>query len=1031
MRFYIRFLFLLWIIFNGIPCFGIQYPVLGQKKMEKQLSDSLTLIANSYVSAIGRVGVISISYNAIPNTILITANDKLATLSFRPENVARIYTALNNVFSTKSDSISIVCQIGNKSIEDFIPNFYRTNFKDQHKQFKITSNAAPLVRCSSRPYDLLNGLQNRHIALWQSHGLFFDQKTNKWKWQRPRVMQVVEDLYTQSFVLPYLVPMLEHAGANVLLPRERDTQLHEVVVDNDTKDADSRYREHNDQNRWKEGDSVGFANPKLSYRKFENPFRLGTYRTTTTISNAQEASSVEWSPQIPDAGFYAVYVSYKSLPNSTRDAHYTVFHKGGKTDFLVNQTIGGGTWLYLGSFQFEKGQSNQGKVVLSNLSSESGKIVTADGVKFGGGKGNIARNRFQPEAIPLFTQFVDSLHLSTDSICALPVFEPEVSGYPRFTEGARYWLQWAGVPDSIYSKSHGRNDYTDDFQSRGNWVNYLNGSSVNAPLEKGLGIPIDLAFAFHTDAGTTNNDSIIGTLGICTISNSQGETLFKNGISRWASRDLTDIIQTQIVSDVRRLYAPAWSTRGMWNKSYSESRVPQVPTMLLELLSHQNFADMRYGLDPRFRFTVSRSIYKGMLKYLAAANDFEYVVQPLPVKHFGCKFINKNSLQLSWDAVIDSLEPSSTPTQYIVYKRIDGGDFDNGELVTSNQMKVAVESGKIYSFKVAAVNKGGESFPSEILSAYRAVKERGEVLIINGFTRLSAPASIDVAKSYAGFLNDEDAGVPYLNEISFVGKQSEFDRSKPYLNDDNPGFGASYANYEGKVIAGNSFDYPLLHGRAMKAVNYSFVSCGSDALLAGYVELNNYKVVDLILGKQKQTYIGNGKKSPEFKTFPLALQHSITDYCNRGGNLLVSGAYMGSDLCHPKLKLPEDTVFLNQVLKCKFITEKACVGGEVKVVSSPFKAFEKINFNYFAQPNAVSYFVESPNSIEPMGEGAHTFCRYAENNMSAAVAYSGKYRVCALGFPFEVIENEKDRADLMKEVLSFFTLGEKVAAKHW
>ena len=28
----------------------------------------------------------------------------------------------------------------------------------------------------------------------------------------------------------------------------------------------------------------------------------------------------------------------------------------------------------------------------------------------------------------------------------------------------------------------------------------------------------------------------------------------------------------------------------MWNKSYSESRVPEVPTMLLELLSHQNFA---------------------------------------------------------------------------------------------------------------------------------------------------------------------------------------------------------------------------------------------------------------------------------------------------------------------------------------------------------------------------------------------------------------------------------------------------------
>lgn len=1031
MRFYFRFLILLLIAFYGVQCYGIQYAVLGQKKMEKQLSDSLTLIANSYVSAIGKVSVLSVSYNAQPNTILITASDKLSYLPFRPDNVARIYAAISSVLPSKSDSISIVCQVGNKSIEDLIPNFYRTNFIDQQKQFKISTNLPPLVRCNSRPYDLSNGLQQRHIALWQSHGLFFDQKTSKWKWQRPRVMQVVEDLYTQSFVLPYLVPMLENSGANVLLPRERDTQLNEVIVDNDSKVNDSRYREHNDLNRWKDGDTVGFANPNLIYSKFANPFRLGTFRTISSVSNLLETSNAEWLPQIPEAGFFAVYVSYKSFPNSTTDAHYTVYHKGGKTNFLVNQTMGGGTWLYLGSFQFEKGLSNQGRVILSNLSSVPGKQVTADAIKFGGGKGNIARNRYQPDAVPMFTQLVDSLHLSTDSVCSLPVFEPEISGYPRFTEGARYWLQWAGVPDSIYSKNQGRNDYSDDFQSRGYWVNYLNGSSINAPNEKGLGIPVDLAFAFHTDAGTTNNDSIIGTLGICTIHNSQGESIFKNGISRWASRDLTDIIQTQIVNDVRHLYAPEWSTRGMWNKSYSESRVPQVPTMLLELLSHQNFADMRYGLDPRFRFSVSRSIYKGMLKYLSAANGFDYVVQPLPVKNFGCKFSSKNVLELQWDATNDSLEPTATPTQYVLYTRTEGSGFDNGVLVQSNQLKYTVEPGKIYSFKITALNRGGESFPSEILSAYRAPKERGEVLVVNGFQRLSAPASVEVAKSYAGFLNDVDAGVPYLSEISFVGKQAEFDRNKSYVNDDNPGFGASYANYEGKVIAGNNFDYPFIHGKALKAANYSFVSCSSGTLLTGFLNLNNYKVVDYILGKQKQTYIGNGKKSPEFKTFPLALQQTISNYCNNGGNLLVSGAYLGSDLCHPKLKSPEDSLFLNQVLKCKFITEKASVGGEVKMVSSPYKAFEKINFNYFAQPNSTSYFVESPNALEPIGEGAHTFCRYSENNMSAAVAFSGKYRVCAFGFPFEVIESEKDRFDLMRDVLNFFLLGEKNVTKRW
>ena len=1026
MKFYLRFVILIIVLF-----FGVLNSIYCQKKLEKQISDSLTVIANSYVSAIGKVAVLSVSYTAQPNTILITASDKLAYLPFRPDNVARIYSALSTVLAPKADSISIVCQVGNKSIEDFIPNFYRTNFIDQQKQFRVPTDSAPLIKYLSRPYNIISGLQNRHIALWQSHGLFFDQKTNKWRWQRPRVMQVVEDMYTQSFVLPYLVPMLENAGANVLSPRERDTQVNEVIVDNDTKDHESRYREHNEAYRWKAGDTVGFANPKLMYRKFENPFRLGTFRTIQSTIDPLEASTAEWLPQIPESGNYAVYISYKTLVNSVNNAHYTVFHKGGKTDFSVNQKMCGGTWLYLGNFQFDKGQGNQGRVVLSNLSSEAGKLVTADGVKFGGGKGNVARNRFQTESVSMFTQLVDSMHLSTDSICLLPVYEPEVSSYPRFAEGARYWLQWAGIPDSIYSKSQGKNDYTDDFQSRGNWVNYLNGSSVNAPCEKGLGVPIDLAFAFHTDAGTTNNDSIIGTLGIFTIQNSQGETIFNNGISRWASRDLTDIVQSQIVSDVRRLYAPEWSTRGMWNKSYSESRVPQVPTMLLELLSHQNFADMRYGLDPRFRFSVSRSIYKGMLKYLAAANAFEYVVQPLPIKNFGCKFISNYGLELRWDAVIDSLEPTATPAEYVIYTRIEGGGFDNGTLVQSNQVNLTIEPGKIYSFKIAAVNKGGESFPSEILSAYRSPKERGELLIVNGFTRICAPSSRIIDKSYAGFLTDQDAGVPYLSEISFVGKQTEFNRNMPYVNDDNPGFGASNANYEAKVIAGNSFDYPYLHGKAIKSANFSFVSCSSDALMAGSVDLNHYKLVDFILGKQKQTYIGNGKKNPEFKTFPLALQKNLSNYCKNGGNLLVSGAYIASDLSQSKLSLPEDSLFLNSVLKCKFITEKASVGGEVKVVSSPFKAFEKVNFNYFSQPNSTSYFVESPNAIEPFGEGAYTFCRYAENNTSAAVAYSGKYKVCAFGFPLEVIENEKDRFDLMRDVLNFFQFGEKVSTKRW
>ncbi len=52
------------------------------------------------------------------------------------------------------------------------------------------------------------------------------------------------------------------------------------------------------------------------------------------------------------------------ITQSVSDAKYLVFHKGGVTEFKVNQQIGGGTWVYLGTFDFDKGTNDYGMVVL-------------------------------------------------------------------------------------------------------------------------------------------------------------------------------------------------------------------------------------------------------------------------------------------------------------------------------------------------------------------------------------------------------------------------------------------------------------------------------------------------------------------------------------------------------------------------------------------------------------------------------------------------------------------------------------------
>ena len=45
-----------------------------------------------------------------------------------------------------------------------------------------------------------------------------------------------------------------------------------------------------------------------------------------------------------------------------------VRHTGGNTDFIVDQAIGGGTWLWLGSFMFDAGiDPARGSVTISGI----------------------------------------------------------------------------------------------------------------------------------------------------------------------------------------------------------------------------------------------------------------------------------------------------------------------------------------------------------------------------------------------------------------------------------------------------------------------------------------------------------------------------------------------------------------------------------------------------------------------------------------------------------------------------------------
>ena len=442
--------------------------------------------------------------------------------------------------------------------------------------------------------------------------------------------------------------------------------------------------------------------------------------------------------------------------------------------------------------------------------------------------------------------------------------------------------------------------------------------------------------------------------------------------------------------------------------------------MLLEHLSHQNFADMTYGLDPAYRFVVSRAIYKGILKYLSMDSGVPYTVQPLPVKNFAAEIAGEEQVRLSWSPVSDPLEPTAEPTAYVVYTKVNEGGFDNGVLVRDTVAVLPVSPDCIYSYKVVAVNDGGASFPSEQLSVGISSKNADKVaLVVNGFTRVSGPAVFEKSDStFAGFNNAVDNGVPYIADWSFIGAQHEFRRDVPWMDDDAPGFGASYADYEDKVIAGNTFNYPFVHGLALMKNGYSFVSASAGAVMAGKVDMENYKVVDMIMGKQGKTVVGRGVFGYRHEVFPVTLQKEIAEYCAAGGNLLISGANIATDLFDAPGVDEAGMNFAKDVLKYRWMTNYASREGGIKSVSNPFGFEGKFKFN--TQLNDRIYAVESADALVPAGKDSYTIFRYAENNISAGVAYKGAYRTVTLGFPIETLGCGHQIEKLIGEVVKFF-----------
>lgn len=901
------------------------------------------------------------------HTVTITLGEEFAQQDITEKLVNKTYKKIKKSLPRQYNKHKLIVMANGMPIEDYIPGRKSDNEYDSYWD-GIDYKGKPWVSNISKPNNISLGLSNRHIALWASHGRYYDQKKGFWKWQRPNLFCTTEDLFTQTIVVPYLIPMLENAGATVFTPRERDWQTKEIIVDNDkgVSAEGSWYGEHTEKEPWTDTGERGFGFRNGILRDGENPFTMGTARMIRTTKKEDKAIAI-WQPNFKEEGRYAVYVSYQTMPKSVDDAHYIVRHKGQETHFIVNQKMGGGTWVYLGTFDFDKGENPFNCVALTNQSKRKG-VVTADAVRFGGGMGNIERGG-------------------------------DISHMPRCLEAARYYAQWAGAPYSIYGNKTGTDDYAEDINTRSLMTNWLAGGSPYVPTKEGKKVPIELSLAVHSDAGyERDGKSLVGSLAICTTSFNDGR--LNSGISRFASQDFIEALRSNVTRDLSKKYK-RWNWRYLWDRNYSETRLPEVPSAIIETLSHQNFPDMKLGQDPNFKFTMARSIYKTILRYVSQMHRRPCIVQPLQPHLFKATLTGDNKVKLSWKAQDDELEPTAVPTSYNIYVAAGSGGFDNGTNVRGTSYTMELEPGVMYRFKVTAVNRGGESFPTSTLSAYYQPGATKTAMVINGFSRLSAPAVRDNIHEQ-GFDIEEDAGVSYGLTAGWSGKQQCFNKSTMGSTEPN-GLGYSGNEMAGNFVMGNTFDYVYTHADAIAATKkYNVVSCTSETVESGIVDLINYDVVDLALGLQKY----DENSTVFYKSIPSMLRNKLSAYVLGHGKLIASGAYIGSDLQHD-----DERVWLESTLKVAY-------GGAIHTDTISGIKGMGTEFDFYRQLNPTHYAATKCDVLMPVSTA---FCplQYA-NGMSAGVAYKGNDNATfTMAFPFECIIDRNKRLSIMNGILKF------------
>jgi hypothetical protein len=530
------------------------------------------------------------------------------------------------------------------------------------------TSAAGLVEVGTQP---AGGLSGKIVYIHGGHGYTAENLgSGDWIFQRGKTHGVIEDLGNQE-QMTHLAGYLFRAGATIVPLRPVGHQKNELIVDNVSDNVTFK-------GDWSNSTAnVYFGNAG------DVPYRYA-------LTSPAETAFARYQPKFPQAGFYPVYAWTSHGDNRASDQLYRVRHSGGITEVKVNHRRVGNGLVYLGTYYFEAGTN--GYVDISNRSGESDRAVIADMIRFGNGMGDID--------------------------CG-----GGVSGRPREDEAGLYWVKWhvdrsQGIPESEYRATNSDRDATVSLSPR--YAAYMN-------REQDGGLPDRVFVSFHSNASGSKTATARGTMALYNGNNDPATTTPNQFL-------LADTLGRKVNDDMvaqKGVFKHDWFDRttvtldrgdiefGEINNLYVKN---EFDATIVEVAFHDNREDARLLRDPKVRDALARATYQGIVNYFRAVDGNATPVTKLPtiVTRVRAKPNDKGGVTLTWQAPHANSFVGDAATGYRIYASLDRNGFDGGTYVPGGDTTTATLDGyapaQNFYFKIAAINDGGESPGSKIVS---------------------------------------------------------------------------------------------------------------------------------------------------------------------------------------------------------------------------------------------------------------------------------------------------------------------------